>query len=300
MENLSVIIPVLNDESELIETILSIRGTSPESVEIVVVDDGSDVPVKLADKNATLIRFSKRVGAGISRSVGVLNCHSDSIFLCDSHMRFVRGWHEAVMERLREAPTTIWCGSCLALSEGSMNPDKHSGAYYGADLCFHNPNSGHIFEGIWRPEVANQDDYEIPCLMGACYFMRKEWFLHIGGLCGNKFWGSEEPFLSLKSWLAGGEVRLAKTVRVGHKFRDTAPYSTDIRYPAYNKLRSMMVTLPERHRNRLISFMPEAAAAMPLIQRDLVEIEAEQQYYRSVAKRDIGWFCEKFEINTFN
>ena len=134
------------------------------------------------------------------------------------------------------------------------------------------------------------DDYEIPCLMGACYFMHKDWFRHIGGLWGNKFWGSEEPFLSLKTWLAGGEIRLAKTVRVGHQFREAAPYATDSRYTAYNKLRSIITLLPERHRNFLISKMPDAPAAMSLVGLDMPEIERERNRLRGIFKRSIADF----------
>ena len=85
---LSVIIPVLNDNAELNETIKSIRETSPPTVEIVVVDDFSEIPATISDPSAILLRNKSRLGAGASRDRGVKECSSDFLLLIDSHMRF--------------------------------------------------------------------------------------------------------------------------------------------------------------------------------------------------------------------
>ena len=72
----------------------------------------------------------------------------------------------------------------------------------------------------------------------------KDWFFHIKGLGQTMMWGSEEPILSVKSWFAGGDVRLMKSVKLGHKFRDQSPYSTNFSHIHYNKIAYMYMLFP--------------------------------------------------------
>jgi len=94
---LSIVIPVLNDNEEANLTIESIRATSPNDVEIIVVDDCSDTPVKLTDSHAKLIRREQRMGAGNSKHLGVELAKSKHVLLIDSHMRFANDWYEQAM-----------------------------------------------------------------------------------------------------------------------------------------------------------------------------------------------------------
>jgi len=68
----SIIIPVLNDNEELNLTVESIRKTSPDNVEIIVIDDSSDVPATVKDSRVKLFRFNERRGAGQARHFGAL------------------------------------------------------------------------------------------------------------------------------------------------------------------------------------------------------------------------------------
>ena len=294
---LSILIPCLNDNEEINLTIKSIRDTAPGEVEVIVVDDRSDIPVTLTDSQVILIRNEIRIGAGASRHLAATKASSDLILLLDSHMRFVPGWYEAALKRLELSKNTIWCGECLGLNQTNMDVNKPIGVYTGAHLVIYDGKQ--VFEGMWQRDMPG-DDYEISCLMGACYFMHKEWFLYLKGLEGNKLWGSEEPFLSLKCWLAGGKVKLMKDVKIGHKFRNTAPYNTDTRYPLYNKLRAIKTLLPTELYQFLLNKMPDdfiKIQTLELIEQDKNEIINEQEYYKTIFKHDINWFCDRFSID---
>lgn len=289
---LSVIITVLNDQDELTETIKSIRATSPKcEVEIIVVDDASDVPA-VVPKGVTLKRNEQRMGCGASRHIGVEMARADYVLLTDSHMRFVKGWYDKATTKFLNEPTTLWCAVCLGLDAECMDVTKHRGAYFGADFIFEN-GEGQVFEGKWTREKEG-DDYEISCVMGACYFIPKEFFLRIGGLKSNWLWGVDEQVLSLKTWLAGGSVRLMKEVQIGHKFRDKAPYRTNPVCVNYNKLRAIAVLCPQFYEPLKRKINDARASAM--IRMHAKEIREEREQFQKVAVRDMDWFCEKFGI----
>lgn len=293
----SIIIPVLNDNEELNLTIDSIYDNSPANVEVIVIDDASDVPVIIDDTRVKLHRFSQRKGAGQARHFGALQAQSKHLLFIDSHMRFDKDWFNNAITRVSESPKTLWCGSCLGLDAKHMDINHPVGIYTGADFVFH--KNGTIFDGVWRPDIKDKDDYEISCVMGACYFVHKDWYFYIKGLEQTMMWGSEEPILSLKTWLAGGEVRLMKSVKLAHKFRNEASYSTNVSHIYYNKLAYMYMLLPEELNSRLkekFSKDGNFTAAMKLVENNKLHLDAEKNYYKSIFTKDISWFCEKFQI----
>lgn len=294
---LSICIPCLNDPIDVNETIKSIRETSGERCQIVVVDDGSLSPVKISDKSVILHRNKIRIGAGVSRHTAVERyATSDHVLLCDSHMRFEHGWMDHAMEKLPGNNSTVYCGSCLGLSVNNMDIKNFKGEYCGADLCLWNDKNGDVFEGKWSPPY-REDNTEVQCLMGACYFFPRQMFLKIGGLKHNFMWGGEEPHLSLKTWLSGGEIRFMKRVRIGHKFRTNASYATGLEWPLYNKIWSIREILEEPEADFLISKLPKSdhlAKALKMIALAKETLDTARQKFKKIQQHDLAWFCSKF------
>jgi glycosyltransferase involved in cell wall biosynthesis len=294
---LSVIIPVLNDNEEVNETISSIRASSPGDVEIIVIDDNSDIPVQLKDKSVKLIRNEKRLGAGMSRHNGILVSKGKYLLILDAHMRFVPGWYEAAMERLIKDSKIVWCAACLGLDKDNMNIEKPAGTYLGANLILKDQDK--IFEGEWATNKPDQDDYEVSCVMGASYFIHKEWYMRLKGLEHSRMYGSEEPMISLKILLAGGEIRVAKQIKIGHKFRSTSPFSYYPTHHQYNKLRAMKVLLPANVYEVILKGIPKNShviAALKMLEDEKAEIDKDIDYYKSIFIRDLDWLCDKFNI----
>lgn len=297
---LSIVIPVLNDQEELNLTIQSIRDTSPSDVEIIVIDDKSDVPVVVKDPTVKLVRSQDRKGVGGSRWIGANYAMGDYLLFVDSHMRFDTDWYQNAIIHLKSSPSNVvWCATCLGLEEGCMDIKKNKGSYNGARLALYDENENQVFEGKWIPDKEG-DEYEITCLMGACYFFHKSWFLYIKGTSSLKMWGSDEPLLSVKTYLAGGSIKLMKSVKIGHKFRSSTPYSTGVQYLVYNKLRSMKMLFSDNLYKRLSEKIEEdgnKVEALKMIEQDKDEIENEKQYYKSIFVRDEKWLCEKVGFN---
>jgi len=299
---LSIIITSLNEKPQILnQTIRSILDTSPEDIEIIVIDDCSDTPVNLEykGKNIKFERNKFRLGAAQSKHNGVTLSSKPYVFLTDAHVLFVPGWHEETLKTLENKPNSLFCGTCLGLSEGKFDLNQANGAYVGARLFLYDKNDKQILDGKWINNRKDENNYEISCVMGANYFMHKSHFFKIRGFSELRAWGSEEPCLSLKTWLSGGEVRLNKDVKIGHMFRDSAPYITNIKEILYNKIRMSKSFFDKEFSDKLISKIPDdinKKSALELVGREHKIIEEHKNYYKSIFVRDINWLCEKFKI----
>ena len=294
---LAVCLTVLEDREETSATIQSILDTS-KVVEIVVVDDASNDPVDIKFPGVIYRRNDQRMGVAASRDVAVSIAKSDFTLITDSHMRFTPNWHKNIMDRLGDK-NQAWCATCLGLDADNMDINKPKGRYRGADLVLYRANDNTIFEGKWAPTKTG-DDYEISCMMGACYFVSKELYGKVLGLGALKQWGSDEPYLSSKIWLAGGSIRLAKSVEIGHKFRKKAPYRSDTWCLHYNKLRAVREVFgPEWYRfiiKKMERHNPNVRLANINLLKDMKEVTKNEAYYLATFPYDWRWLCDKFGI----
>lgn len=302
---LTIIITCLDDYQECQSTIASIRSTAGDKPEIIVVDDASQIPLTLEDKNCLLLRNEERAGVAGSRHLAALHATGDLLLLVDAHMRFENGWYEAAMQRAKDRPTTMHCCTCIHLTPGNMDMAKAKGEYNGASINFYGPDRNkpdltQFVEGIWLPPKPG-DDFPIACVMGASYLMPKDFFLHVGGLRLLRDWGYDEPYLSLKWWLAGGDIRILKTVRIGHQFRQQSSYRTDTWKLWYNRLVIIKTCLPSSRQKALIGRMPHHLPELVLAKNRMSEdsnlILTEQAYLQSIFVRSFDWFLSYFGIS---
>lgn len=309
-KSLSIIIPHLNDE-DLVATIKSIYETIDiDDFEIITIDDFSEKKYDFSElsnfKNIISIRNPNRYGVDGCRQLGVELAKKDNILLLDAHMRFKKdNWASKMINCLNREPETIWCTTCLVLGYGNMDINKAVDKYYGATILLVDKNSPldrpcrEVMEPKWAPRKDNKLEYEIPCVLGANYFFKRDWFNYLHGLKGLMMWGTSEPFLSLKSWLAGGRCKITTEIEIGHKFRKYAPYSTVIWFLVYNKIYLCKTILPEDMSNKLIKELKNDRnlnKAMNEINNIKDVIDNEKKYYDGIFKTNIEKVCEKFSI----
>lgn len=313
---LSVVIASHN-EPDIGNTVASIRATAGSSVEVIVVDDFSDRPPVPA-LDATVLRNGSRLGCGQSRRVGVEAATGDWVLIVDSHSRFLPGWYEALSSSVGDDPQTLWCGVCLGLGkkqDGKMNMDvEHpNGSYFGATWNFFgrdrkNNSLRQVFENVWAEE-RDGDGYELSAIMGACYCLPREWYLKLN--CGVNLlsYGCDEQELSLKTWLAGGRVRICKALRVGHKFMGapsgpssffSAETPKSDWYVVRNKLFLIHSLLPEDKARRLVSkFFPSPSygTAAAHIRTESAAIKEEKRRFGLIQSASFEEFMEKFRLD---
>jgi len=310
MKEISIIIPYLNEpDNQVYKTVKNIYETASDSkFEIIVIDDCSKEKY-IADLKSfpgvRHIRNQKRLGSGASKHLGMTLANTKFLCVLDAHMRFSRGWLDLALECVSREPETCWCTSCMQLGYGVETLERATVEYTAATILFLDQDAHHgtpcreIVEAKWSQKKLGEVEYEVPCILGANYILSKKWVDHIKGLKGLTMWGTEEPFLSLKTWMAGGKCKINRRIRIGHFFRDRAPYATNVWALVYNKMFLCKTILPEEIGNKLIGYMPKNGSfslAMAEIEKNSKSIEEDRQYYQSIFKASIQDYCHRFNI----
>ncbi|TRZ80687.1 glycosyltransferase [bacterium] len=307
-KKLNIIMPHLNEKEEVTATIESIYETIDiPSFEIIAIDDGSEQKTDLSRYDFVRhIENETRIGVDGSRQKGVELAETDYILVIDSHMRFKKdNWASKMINLIDSNPQTLWTTTCLGLGYGTTDINNHKGKYYGADMLFVNKDAvpdrpaRDCLEPKWAKEKAGQE-YDVECILGANYFFSKKWFDHIGGLKGLRDWGTSEPYLSLKSYMAGGNCKLTKDIEIGHVFRSNAPYTTYISSLVYNKIFMCKTIFPDNLTDKLLKYLPQNSnfkKAMEMIEQNAEEIRESKEYYQSIFTSSIYDYCNRFGIN---
>jgi GT2 family glycosyltransferase len=304
--NLTIIITLLNDDAECRATIASLRATAPADLTILVIDDCSDQPFAYAGDDAVrVVRNKERVGCAPSRHLGAALVTTPYLMFTDAHMRFEEGWFGNLQRKIASRPDCCWNGTCLGLGEGRMDLAKFRGLYTGARMNLfgvdkNKPTFKQVMEAQWAP---HKDDEEVAAFMGAVYVLPKKVYDGCGGLTGLRKWGGDEPYLSLRLWLSGYEIRQALDVRAGHKFRDKAPYTTHTWELTFNKLWMILTLFGDTDPamflvGRLKELTPEGdwKRCMAELLRQLPAILDEHARNKARFKHDLRWYCDKFRV----
>ena len=307
-ELVSVIVPYHNDQDIILDSVS--RLLNIPNVEIIVVDDGSYVPVTplvAVPDNVRVIRLSRNLGVGAAFDRGVAEANGEIILLMGCDVMVQEGWESHVRRLGNEHPKALVAAACVGVTKENnyafINKPR-AGAEIrlkqeakSRDEWFASRNYNDILVGAWLNPVPTEFT-KCPCLMGAAYVVRKEWYEHIRGFKGFKYWKGLEPMISIKSWRAGGYVATGPSWVVGHVYgvnggeRDpTKRRAGRIQYEYYNKLLIAYTSLPELYKE-LDKFLGNATAigeARQLFKQHRKEIDSIRAYNESI-------FTEKIEI----
>lgn len=239
---LTAIIPCYNEGEELENTLKSLRDTVGRQVKVMVVDDCScdsfDYEEIALRHDAQYVRNPKRIGSAGSKEKGVRLCETEYFIIFDAHMRFYQqNWHQIILDELNKSQHQLLCCQTKVLSkQDGIVREKDSAYAYGAYL--HMGLDALLPSVRWNctPHKKTLDQGVIPCVLGASYASSVSYWRQIRGLEGLLGYGGEEPYLSIKVWLSGGQCRLLDQIVVGHIYKENTcslrAYSTY----AYNHL----------------------------------------------------------------
>jgi len=310
---ISVIIPYHNEGLEFISTTInSIKDTIDVSYEIIVVDDCSKARLSPV-KGITILRHKKPKGVGQAFDTGVKRAKSDNLFLMGSDIRFIPNqWASKMISEMDNHPKAFTCATCVGLnseSEAGMdmavrrNRSRRNGARI---LIFHDKQSHpkkpanfrNILEAQWLPvyKGESRDSFEVPCILGAAYGVKKAWYDHVDGWWGHRSWGTLEPYMSLKSWFMGGSCRTAPDIECGHVFKRSGTHATPHHHLMYNKMLLATLMFDEHHSQRLIDFLgvnPQVYRGKEMFESVRKEIEAKRgEYVKKITVDPVEWCKE--------
>jgi mycofactocin glycosyltransferase len=115
--DVTVIIPVRDNAFGLNRLVRALRG-----MRIVVVDDGSVLPVKAEDFdgtycNVTVLRHDRSKGPSAARNTGLAACETDFVAFLDSDVVPHRGWLEALLGHFCDPTVALVAPRIVGLQE---------------------------------------------------------------------------------------------------------------------------------------------------------------------------------------
>lgn len=190
----------------------ALLGSVPTRVKTIVVDNASsDETVVLANAaKARVVSLDKNIGFGSACNVGATAGKAPFLLFVNPDIRFEAGAIDALFAAAEAHPNAVF------------NPRLH----HGSRRRFRRWSRLLSKTDFWKgppPEV----DCEIPVLTGACIFIRREHFEHIGGFDPEIFLFHEDDDLSLRLRQANIQLRIASSATVEHAGGNSSARSID-------------------------------------------------------------------------
>lgn len=317
---LSIIIACWNEPEHLADTLQSIEDTANGfPIEIIIVDDFSD---KLFDWPALSSRNvfplsglynPTRSGHAFCRQRGSEVARGEWLLFTDAHMIFELGWFEAFKIQVpHHNSKTLFCGPYV-FSRAEWEADRHPpDLFYGARLYYWERTGSALDVIGYKPLGGSPIDpdwsYEVPGIIGANYFIRKDWFHHIDGLKHFFGWSCMDEFmLSVKTWLFGGSVRIIPDVRLRHILHPTGQGANGYGKTMtkadliFNKLSGAFQLFSKEIYAAFLSALPRddkpaIDLALRRIEGRRPGLEQANAYLTRHAERSHDWLCNRFQI----
>ena len=326
MMDLSIIIAYHDEgESFIRETVNSIKSTCDVEYEIIIVDDCSEIPLKLDD--VIVLRHEDNLGVGACFDTGIKIAKSERIFLMGCDVRFVSNkWASLMVQEILYHPQSLICTSVVHLDWGSdimtFELSRQNFVYNGATiLVAYGDKEGNrdILHASWLPRFSRmvpptldavravlskygvdpgeKGAYQVPCILGAAYGVSKSWYNHIDGFWGHRKWGTLEPYISIKSYMFGGDCLTAPHIETAHMFKCAG--KKDMTCLAYNTMLICWLLLDKQDKKQLIDWLnhPGKLAGAQMIEENIDKIYPKRTEYRHKIKMSFNEYVTKFKLN---
>lgn len=190
--------------------------------EIVVVDDGSEPPLRhlfesdsrkfLEDPRCKvkIIRHDITIGLMAAKLTGGKAATGDVIGFFDCHVAPQMNWEREILEKVQANPRRMVVPAITDIDMDTFDESKHTAVNAKCYLTFD-------ADFKWFDD---ESDY-IPTISGGLVAMGRQWFNLTGGFDEKMHgWGGENLDQSLRAWLCGGEIMRAKSSRIAHMWRN--------------------------------------------------------------------------------
>ena len=144
---------------------------------------------------------------------------------------------------------------------------------------------------VWGGGSRN-DDFS-PITMGM-FATSKEWWNQGAMDDGMGRWGGENIEISLRTWLCGGQIRVAKDSFVAHAFRAKFPYKVNNNDITRNLLRVAMVWMDGEYLQRFLDQKKiETQDGQPLM--DYGDISSRLELKQKLHCKPFSWYVDFFK-----
>lgn len=299
----SIIMIAHNENMYLERTFDSIMNNTPldHLLEIIFVDDASDPPAsavldKMGNKRIRIIRNEERTGLIRAKTAGARAAQGDVLVFLDAHIRAYPGWLEPMIQLTSQNYRRVVVPVIPVLNAKTWEQINN---YEGVKLIF-----DWKMDFIWYVDEAPANklhDY-VPIMSGGLLAITRRWFFETGAYDeGMLQWGGENVEQSVKIWLCGGEIIVARNSRVGHVFREESPYQLNITQIHVNKARAIDVWFDEwaNYYYRANPFDRERrSSAESLASRFKIKEDLNCKPFSTFVERFSGIMAEKHLLST--
>ncbi len=312
-KKLTIVIAFLNEAEEVKNTLSNVREWVGDKVDIVVVndcsDDGYNYDTDLKPLGIAYYINSNRMGAARSKEFGISKIKTPYFLLLDAHMRFYdSAWLEILVHTLEQNDRQILCCQTKVLKKSGkrvfepLEEKISSKVRQGSSIRLSQVPD--IFEPEWIYVDKNQNQNmtmkRIPCIYGAAYCASKRYWDYLKGYKGLLGFGLEEPYISMKAYMEGGNCMLMKNIVVGHIYRTKFPYRVNGLEYVYNKLMLADMLLPDELKEFVYNYCEQNAKSsfpqiLELLEKYKDELAVLKKYYNSIFTRN---FLDFYKYNT--
>eukprot|EP00386_Alphamonas_edax_P007468 GDKI01024873.1.p1 GENE.GDKI01024873.1~~GDKI01024873.1.p1 ORF type:complete len:529 (-),score=93.60 GDKI01024873.1:25-1611(-) len=285
INSVSVVVVAHNEHKYLQKTLDSIIDATPKSLlqEIVVVDDASEPPLKTLVEKYTQVKLvvnAKREGLIRSKITGADASQGDLLVFLDAHVKPEPGWILPLLRHTNENYKRVVVPVIPLLDEATWTTDKSA---VGIKMMFDWSLEFNWFE---------DDDDLVPCMSGGLLAMTKRWWNESGKLDdGMQQWGGENIEQSVRTWLCGGEIYVARDSVVSHLFREKFPYALSYDHVLHNKIRAVDVWFGNWSSKFYDAYPPAKDAT---VRGGAGDMSARVALREKLQCRDFNWYVDKF------
>lgn len=299
---LTAVICFANEGDEVENTVVSLRETCGDDVDVLLINDASNDGrdyENVADQyGCRYFLNDEQIGPAHSRHKGLTWAKTENVIFLDAHMRFYgRDWHHQVIDVIARDPNALYCTRSKPLSPGGEPSGAPVGI--GASIQMDEPRFEDWLKPDWniRPRGNGETSF-VPCVLGGCYAVRRDFMLSFEGYRGLHRYGGEEPLISIKAWLSGGTCQVINCVEIGHIYRGgkPAPWKDTVRYFHYNKLATARIVMEdEAYRSALdrLKGLPNPGHVRDVYRSREALVQTARAGFKKVQKRPLAYFLER-------
>jgi len=280
------VLTAYNEQKYVARTLASIWETTRGAnlKEILLIDDASSPPmsdyVKQAPHQApvVVVRHDRRQGLVRSKAQGGLLARGDVVIFLDCHVRPLENWLAPLLEHIGQNYRRVVVPVIPMLDGETWKVDE---TRMGIKMMFD-----------WGLKFRWFEDGNdvVPVMSGGLLAISRRWFVESGGYdTGMRMWGSENIEQSIRTWLCGGEIMVARNSRVAHVFRSSFPYSINNTELYINKLRTVELWFDEHKKD----YYAADTSASRFLSR-IGSLDSRRELQSRLKCKPFSWYFHKF------